>query len=245
MSNTPLFSIITVCYNSVHTIENTIKSVVFQKFKDFEYIIVDGNSTDGTNEIIMKYKKSIDVYISENDNGIYFAMNKAIKVSKGKYINFLNSGDVFNSKDTLSIISNSIDESTKIISCDFNIKHRNKLKRINTFPLKIENLKVDFRACHQAIFTLNSNLFYDTNFKIRSDYLWVINYSKECKSDEIKYLPESLINYEKVGFSQKHFFLDLYEFILIHYISFGIFRVFLNIHVYIIRILRFLKSLMF
>lgn len=93
--NKPLISVITVCYNSEHAIEKTIISVTGQVYEPIEYIIIDGGSTDGTNEIIQKYQDQIDVWISEKDEGIYDAMNKAIGLAKGKWINFMNAGDTF------------------------------------------------------------------------------------------------------------------------------------------------------
>ncbi|MFT4304483.1 MAG: glycosyltransferase, partial [Candidatus Woesearchaeota archaeon] len=86
-------SIITVCYNSSNTIEKTIKSVINQKNKNFEYIIIDGESSDDTLKIINKYKKFINKIISEKDNGIFEAMNKGIDFAKGDIIYFLNSDD--------------------------------------------------------------------------------------------------------------------------------------------------------
>lgn len=93
----PLVSIITVVYNGVKTLEKTIQSVLNQTFQNIEYIIVDGNSKDGTIDIIRKYEKQISYWISEPDNGIYDAMNKGIKLAHGQYIVMLNSGDTYDS----------------------------------------------------------------------------------------------------------------------------------------------------
>lgn len=97
-------SIITVCYNSVNTIERTIKSVLNQDYPDFEYIIVDGDSNDGTLDIIKKYQESI-ILISEPDNGIYDAMNKGINIATGEIIATLNSDDCYHSSNVLSRIA--------------------------------------------------------------------------------------------------------------------------------------------
>jgi len=94
-------SIVTVCKNE-RNIKETCESVVAQTRQDFEWIVIDGGSDDlQTLETIEKYKDRINVFISEKDNGIYDAMNKGIKLAKGEYINFLNGGDSFLSKDTL------------------------------------------------------------------------------------------------------------------------------------------------
>ena len=84
-------SIITVVKNSSNTIEKTIKSVLAQEYKNLEYIIIDGGSSDGTLEIIQKYKENISLFLSEKDSGIWNAMNKGIKLASGNLIGFLNS----------------------------------------------------------------------------------------------------------------------------------------------------------
>ena len=96
MNKTPEFSIVTVCFNSEKTIKTTIESVLQQKYKDYEYIIVDGASKDGTMEIVKSYETKFEGrlrYISEPDKGIYDAFNKGIKMSKGKYVWIVNSDD--------------------------------------------------------------------------------------------------------------------------------------------------------
>ncbi len=106
----PFFSIITVCLNSEKTIETTIKSVIDQSFTDFEYIIIDGKSSDKTLEIIEKYKDSRIKIISEKDKGIFDAMNKGVSLSKGKWIHILNSDDYYYSKNSLVNASKFLDE---------------------------------------------------------------------------------------------------------------------------------------
>jgi len=91
----PLISVVTVVYNGEKHLEQTIKSVLDQGYDNIEYIIIDGGSTDGTLEIIKKYEDAIDYWVSESDGGIYDAMNKAISLATGEWINFMNSGDDF------------------------------------------------------------------------------------------------------------------------------------------------------
>lgn len=97
-------SVVTINYNNAEGLLKTIESVVEQEFSAYEYIVVDGGSTDGSKEIIERYSDKITYWVSEPDNGLYYAMNKGIGVSKGKYIHFLNSGDYYASKDILSTV---------------------------------------------------------------------------------------------------------------------------------------------
>ena len=103
--NTPLISIVTVVFNGEKHIEQCIRSVLEQTYKNFQYIIIDGGSNDNSLKIIKKYEKKIDYWVSEKDRGIYDAFNKGMKVAKGKFVGFINSDDVYR-KNALRIISN-------------------------------------------------------------------------------------------------------------------------------------------
>ncbi len=100
----PLISIITVVRNGEKHLEECINSVLAQKFKDFEYLVIDGNSSDNTRNIIKKYEPKIDFYLSENDKGIYDAFNKGMKYVRGKYFGYVNSDDILN-PNALEILS--------------------------------------------------------------------------------------------------------------------------------------------
>lgn len=97
-------SVVTICYNSKLFIEKTILSVINQSYEDLEYIVVDGGSTDGTLDVIHKYSNRITKWISEKDEGIYNAMNKALDIITGDWVIFMNSGDCFYRYDVLSNI---------------------------------------------------------------------------------------------------------------------------------------------
>ena len=86
-------SVITINFNNRDGLRKTIESVVNQTYNDFEYIIIDGGSTDGSVDVIKEYADRIDYWVSEPDKGIYNAMNKGIDVAKGEYCIFMNSGD--------------------------------------------------------------------------------------------------------------------------------------------------------
>ena len=97
-------SIITVNYNDAKGLERTIKSVTSQTYHDFEFIIIDGGSTDESVEVIKKYEEHIDYWVSEHDGGIYCGMNKGLHQAQGEYVNFMNGGDCFYSPQVLEQI---------------------------------------------------------------------------------------------------------------------------------------------
>jgi len=169
----PKISIITVCKNAEQFIEKTILSVVSQTFKEYEYIIVDGGSTDGTLDIIKKYEDKVDVLISEEDKGIYDAMNKGISLASGEYIIFLNAEDYFVNSGILERVSR-MGFNAELIYGDTLINHRGELirkptgKKINCFFMFIDTIP------HQNVL-IKRNLYqlvglHDVNYKIAGDY---------------------------------------------------------------------------
>lgn len=109
--NEPLISVITVVYEGAATLEDTIKSVIAQRYSNVEYIIIDGGSTDGSLDIIKKYERFIDCWLSDKDRGIYDAMNKGIALASGDYIGMLNSDDYFANSGALELIVNRLKDS--------------------------------------------------------------------------------------------------------------------------------------
>ena len=174
----PCVSVITVVYNNESLVEQSIQSVINQNSDNFEYIIIDGNSTDGTLNIIEKYDSLIDCWLSESDSGIYDAMNKGIALSKGEWLIFLNSDDLFFSCESLN----------------FNFKYENHdaiagrcltvgkyYNWIRPFSRK-DSL---YRYSHQAIFTKKKS-FYNLNYKIAADSEYLSEYNSRFKhSDKI------------------------------------------------------------
>ena len=113
------FSIITINYNNKDGLERTVKSVISQTFQDFEYIIIDGGSTDGSVDVIKKFADRIDYWVSEPDKGVYNAMNKGIQQAHGDYLNFMNSGDCYYDKYRLEKIMKYNLEADFVIGRDF------------------------------------------------------------------------------------------------------------------------------
>lgn len=103
------FSIITINLNNFDGLKKTIESVTAQSFKDFEWIVIDGGSTDGSRELVEQYSNHLSYWVSEPDKGVYDAMNKGIEVAHGDYIIFMNSGDCFASQNVLSDVVDDLD----------------------------------------------------------------------------------------------------------------------------------------
>ena len=166
----PIVTVVTVTYNAEASIRTTIQSIIDQTYSNIELIIIDGNSNDGTNRIIMEYNNFISHYVSEKDNGIYDAMNKGIKVSNGEYVVFMNAGDTFYSDDTILDIFMSVNDSFDLIYGDSCLLSKTK-KRIK----KAKKISKPRRMpiCHQAMITsskfLKSNNF-DLKYELASDF---------------------------------------------------------------------------
>ena len=164
-------SIITVTKNSEKFLEENINSLSNQTYKNFEHIIIDGNSTDRTIEIIKKYKDKIDYWVSEPDEGLYDAMNKGIKVCTGDIIGILNSDDVYFS-DALKFVNQYFTEQ-KNLDFLFGTVEKHKLM-YGYSPRKIK-WTFGFYTTHSVGFFIKKSSqmkigFYDTRYKYSADY---------------------------------------------------------------------------
>ena len=164
------FSIVTVNYNNIVGLRHTIESVISQTFKDYEFIIIDGGSTDGSINLIKDYQQYMSYWISEKDNGIYNGMNKGITQAKGTYINFMNSGDVFYRNDILEKVNNLMNDSDFIIGKDYNQDPETGEAFTTILPLRISMASFYMWTLpHQSAFirrSLFNNSPYDESLRI-------------------------------------------------------------------------------
>ena len=183
-----LFSIITVAYNASQWLERTIQSVISQSYSNIEYIIIDGNSTDGTLELVKKYQPSITRCISEPDNGLYDAMNKGLKLATGDYIWFLNAGDTLYSENTIQEIVNTLDDGnlpdiiygeTQIIDSQGNLLAMRRLKAPEKLSWK--SFRMGMLVCHQSFIVKRAIAAqYDLQYRLTADYDWCIRCMKKA-----------------------------------------------------------------
>lgn len=184
MANTPKISIVTINYNNKIGLKKTIESVVKQTYKNFEYIIIDGGSTNEDIQIIKKYENRINYWISESDKGVYHAMNKGIKVATGDYIIFMNSGDVFFDKEVLQKNAPLFDTNAYFIYGN-NFKEKGSSKRLKTYPSELTfSFFYSSSLNHQATFIKKAAFdllfYYDENKKIAADWeLFIVGICKE------------------------------------------------------------------
>lgn len=169
--NNPLISVVTVSYNAVATIEQTILSVINQIYSNLEYVIIDGGSTDGTVDIIKKYADRIAYWVSEPDEGIYDAMNKGVSCATGDWVNFMNSGDEFYDEAVLEEVFARDLSSYSVVFGKTVVKQ--KWGTYVVIPDRISVLQYRMPFYHQSTFVRLSCLQqfpFDLNYKITADY---------------------------------------------------------------------------
>lgn len=197
----PKVSIVTVCYNCEDSIEKTILSVLSQTYSNLEYVIIDGASKDNTISLIQKYKDRIDTIVSEEDNGIYDAMNKGIDRCTGDWILFMNSGDRFANDGVIESVfaEVKIEDGTRIIFGDTILVYPFG----NYYYPGLDDK--GFHFCHQSTFfeaTVTKKYKYDLSYKIVADQRLVFLIEKN--GGKKAYVNRTVAYYEAYeGFSAK------------------------------------------
>lgn len=203
-------SIITIVYNGVSEIEQTIKSVINQTFTDYEYIIIDGASTDGTLNIVNKYQSSIHKIVSEKDDGIYNAMNKGLSIADGQWVIFMNCGDCFYDMDILKNIFDS-----DIESFDLVIGGAVAKSSWNEISLPARKVDVVWKSfTHQSVLAKKCdyvNFKFNEKYRCASDfdfvYRYIISDAKILSFDRFL----SLVTYIDSGHSAKYSLISKFE----------------------------------
>lgn len=203
-------SIVTICFNAKNIIEKTFLSILSQTFKNIEFIVVDGGSTDGTLEVIDKYRENISYFVSEPDDGIYDAMNKGIKAATGEFIIFLNANDVFYNEFVLEKVAKTLVENPEVkilfgdadyISEDQETSQIVSFEKINNiFSLLLNNI------CHQSIFyhksLFENYAYYSSVYEIYADWDFNLKCFVQNKISAI-YLPIVISKFKLGGICSK------------------------------------------
>lgn len=196
-----ILTIITINYNNLSGLKKTVDSVLFQSFSDYEWIVIDGGSSDGGREFLEQNASRFAFWCSEPDEGIYNAINKGISHATGEYIQFLNSGDWLCAEDTLEKVFSKKYSADVLYGDMFQVNGiRNRLIR---YP---KNLPLFFflydSLCHQACFykrELFNNNLYDESFRIVSD--WAMNIKLILEGKRYKHLNMPIVYYDNNGIS--------------------------------------------
>ncbi|AWG25933.1 glycosyltransferase family 2 protein [Flavobacterium kingsejongi] len=197
-------SVITINYNDKEGLEKTLQNVTNQKNADFEFIVIDGASSDGSKELIEHYADKIDYWISEPDKGIYNAMNKGILAAKGDFLIFMNSRDTFYDENVLATVSGQLTADHGIYYGDTFMLKTNS-KRRKTFPEKL-SFSFFYSSCinHQSTFIKRQLFFdhflYNESYKIVADWEFFI-YTICHQNVPYKYLNCLISNYDYTGIS--------------------------------------------
>lgn len=204
-----LFSIITVTYNAAQVLTPTLKSVNEQSFRDFEYLVIDGASTDATLQLVEDAAIPSTVVWSEPDKGLYDAMNKAIDRAQGQYLIFLNAGDAFASAETLALIARCAQDDPDVIYGQTQLVDAERKvvgMRHLTAPkhLDWQSFKDGMLVCHQA-FVAKRDLcpHYDMQYRFSADFDWCIRVLR--KSSNNAYVGDTpIISFLTDGLTSKY-----------------------------------------
>lgn len=202
MNTEPKVSIITVCLNSEKTIRDTIESVIRQTYRNIEYIIVDGGSTDSTLSIINEYREYITEIISEKDKGIYDAFNKGINLSTGEIIGIINSDDWY-VDDAVEVSVNAMIEN----SAEFCCANITIVDTDNNMHISCSNIYAEQwfgnKIMHPTVFAskelYNCIGLFDNSYKIASDYKWILEVF--LNNRRVTYIDKAIVYFRKGGIS--------------------------------------------
>lgn len=203
VNNNPKISIITVSYNTARTIEQTILSVLNQTYSNIEYIIIDGQSTDSTVDIIKKYENKISYWVSEPDKGIYDAMNKGIQISSGDYIQFLGADDSLLNVNIIGQVAKELHSTVDILSTGIFMIDDELLLEKYAGNEYVQNKKLYDGSMipHPGMFVKSSLMkttLFNTQYKVAADYEFFL---KCYINDEIvfKYISIATVYFSLMG----------------------------------------------
>ena len=224
MEHQPTFSIVTVAWNAARVIGPTLESVQQQSCRDFEYLVVDGASTDATLQLVTDAGIAGTRIVSEPDHGIYDAMNKGIQKATGDYLVFLNAGDVFPSPDTLELVASSVGDgeelpgvlygNTDIVDDEGHFLRHRRLQPPERLTWR--SFRQGMLVCHQAFYArtdLAKANPYNMQYRFSADVDWCIRVMKAAERQglPLRYVEAVVVNYLDGGMTVKNHRASLRE----------------------------------
>lgn len=197
----PRFSVITVCFNAIDVLPSTVDSLRSQSCADYEWVVVDGASTDGSAEWLALQKP--DVFISEPDRGIYDAMNKALSHARGQYLFFLNAGDLFADGEVLSNLADELNQNSNWVDLLYGdvVYFGDAGYRRKRFHWLSRSNLIFGDLCHQAVF-VRRELFskfglFDLAYRYNADFDWFIRVFRGEGS--LRYIRRDIVHFHDAG----------------------------------------------
>lgn len=200
------YSIITVNYNNKDGLRATIESVVSQTFRDFEFIVIDGGSTDGSVDVLKEYDDKITYWVSEPDKGIYNGMNKGIAKATGDYLNFMNSGDCFYANDVLQRVADYNSQADFIVGRDYHYSQQKQQGHASIQPPRTTMMHFFVATLdHQSSF-IRRELFadspYDESHRLVSDWIFYVE-KIVGEGRQVQFIPDIVCRREEGGLSEQ------------------------------------------
>jgi glycosyltransferase involved in cell wall biosynthesis len=223
---TPLLSIITVVYKDASNLAKTIESIRSQSFREYEVVIIDGGSGDGTLDVIKANADFIGFWVSEPDRGIYDAMNKGIKASRGRFVEFLNAGDTYASPHALNTVFSQNDGDYDVLYGEINLfgPDGHFLFQVPAQSFTLENVKRYGTGTlnHQAFFIKRSIApLFSTSYRLKAELNWYIDILEKQSGLTYKHIAVPVVNYSQGGKGYREFWRNLYEWVYLVQTRFG------------------------
>ena len=208
----PLVTIVTVVFNGAAHIEQAITSVLAQDYRNIEYLVIDGGSTDGTLEIINSYADRIDYWLSEPDNGIYDAMNKGLRLAKGELIGLLNADDFYEPDAVAQVVARYLEDRVPAIYYGDNLVLHDDLKLKYRRHATL-NYWLGMSICHQAMFVHRDSYReldgYREGYRLAGDYDFLLRAA--AANIPMVHVPAFLVTYRESGLTGRHYTESLAE----------------------------------
>ena len=208
----PLVSIVTVVFNGAAHLEQAITSVLAQGYRNIQYLVIDGGSTDGTLDIIRKYEDRIDYWLSEPDRGIYEAMNKGLQLARGELVGLLNADDFYEPNAVEKVVARYLEKGLPVIYYGDNLVLHDDL-RLKYRRYASLHYWLGMSICHQAMF-VHRDIYpqlggYREGFRLAADYDFLLR-AVAAKTPLI-HVPAFLVTYRESGLTGQHYMQSLNE----------------------------------